>query len=334
MAEPAARNAVIRRAVAASLFSRALGPVAVAVAVLVSTTAIAAVPAALQSAQAAPAPGKPEIKLSKDEAGVGTSITVSGKGWRSKALLMLIICGQNRIGGSDTCANGDGRAVTTKADGTFSRKLPVAEPPKPCPCVVYAATVKGEKADTQTAFKVAGHDTAGLPSKQETARLVVRGSPQLNGEGGVLNFFGAPQQRTLVLTLANEGAEPVRNPVFEVGVGRGVLAPEWEHRKWRGTIPARGKAEIKVPVELSSGAYGDHLVALQYEGRLLVEEPWQVGRPWGVTVFWLLLIVVVPAGVFRIGMAAVGRVRPAVAEIRKPPTGRHRAGRFSRLPSP
>lgn len=35
-----------------------------------------------------------------------------------------------------------------------------------------------------------------------------------------------------------------------------------------------------------------------------------VGRPWGVTLFWILLCVVVPAAVFRIGMAIVDRVRP------------------------
>jgi hypothetical protein len=35
-----------------------------------------------------------------------------------------------------------------------------------------------------------------------------------------------------------------------------------------------------------------------------------VGRPWGVTLFWLLLCVVVPSALFRIGMAVVNRLRP------------------------
>lgn len=35
-----------------------------------------------------------------------------------------------------------------------------------------------------------------------------------------------------------------------------------------------------------------------------------VGRPWGVTLFWVLLCLVVPAAVFRIGMAVVDKVRP------------------------
>jgi hypothetical protein len=32
--------------------------------------------------------------------------------------------------------------------------------------------------------------------------------------------------------------------------------------------------------------------------------------PWGVTIFWVLLALVVPAAVFRIGMAVVDKVRP------------------------
>ena len=64
---------------------------------------------------------------------------------------MLLICGQSTpergvIGGTNSCANADGRAVTTDTKGAFRKKLPVAEPPKPCPCVVHVATVTGEQA--------------------------------------------------------------------------------------------------------------------------------------------------------------------------------------------
>lgn len=47
-----------------------------------------------------------------------------------------------------------------------------------------------------------------------------------------------------------------------------------------------------------------------------------VGRPWGVTLFWVLLAVVVPAALFRIGMAVVDRARPSGG---RPSTGRARA---------
>ncbi|NUK25521.1 neocarzinostatin apoprotein domain-containing protein, partial [Streptomyces lunaelactis] len=83
---------------------------------------------------------KPGVKLSRPQAGKGGDITVSGSGWRPDTLLMMLICGQAApdrgvIGGTNSCANADGRAVTTDANGSFSKKMPVAEPPRPCPCV-------------------------------------------------------------------------------------------------------------------------------------------------------------------------------------------------------
>lgn len=60
---------------------------------------------------------------------------------------------------------------------------------------------------------------------------------------------------------------------------------------------------------------------MKYGTKVLVEQPWGIGRPWGVTIFWLLLAVVVPAAVFRIGMAIVDRLRPRG-------NGRHRTVRL------
>ncbi|MFD0383736.1 hypothetical protein ACFQ2B_19485 [Streptomyces stramineus] len=73
----------------------------------------------------------PAVTLDRTEAGKGGSITVSGSGWPERSLLTLLICGQNMIGGTNACANADGRTVTTGPDGAFRRKIPVAEPPSP-----------------------------------------------------------------------------------------------------------------------------------------------------------------------------------------------------------
>ncbi|WP_435798257.1 hypothetical protein [Streptomyces decoyicus] len=299
-----------------------------AVAVLVLCAALASVPlagaAAVPAAPYAPADGgKPTVHLSQKEAGKGGSLTVTGRGWRPKALLTLLICGQNMIGGTNACANGDGRAVTTDAHGAFHKRLPVAEPPKPCPCVVHVATVTGEAAGADAAFKVAGHPVAPLPQEGTGGRLTVLAQPRLAGSSGLLTWFGAPAQRELTLTVGNLGSAPARDPVFQVGTSHGVFAPEWEEQQWRGTVPAGKKAEVRLPVELPAGAHGDYLVSLKYGGKVLAEQPWGVGRPWGVTLFWVLLCVVVPTAVFRIGMAVVDRVRPR----RAGGTRRHTAGR-------
>ncbi|WP_428837067.1 hypothetical protein [Streptomyces cuspidosporus] len=281
----------------------------------------------------------PSATVSKQEAGAGGTVTVSGRGWRPRALLMLLICGQNMIGGTNSCANSDGRAVTTDPKGAFRKKLPVAEPPKPCPCVIHVATVTGEAAYADVPFRVAGHPVAPLPKEEGTGGERLRAlSARLDGSSGLLTWFGAPPQRRLVVTVANLGSTPARDPVFEVGASHGVFAPSWEEHQWRGTIPAGKKAQVKLDVELSAGAHGDYRVSLRYGRKVLVEQPWSVGRPWGVTLFWILLCVVVPAAVFRIGMAVVDKVRPRTTVVAGR-GGRHRSARLwprrgSRAPGP
>ncbi|MEU5093929.1 hypothetical protein [Streptomyces sp. NPDC020996] len=273
----------------------------------------------------------PAVELSTSQAGTGGSVTVRGSGWRAHALLMVLICGQavpsrGVPGGTNSCANADGRAVTTDAHGSFSRKLPVAEPPVPCPCVVHVATVTGARAQADAVLQVAGHAVEPLPAQPAGGRLSVLTDTRLDGSSGLLTWFGAPPARTLVLTVGNVGTSPVKDPVFQVGTTYGVFAPQWEDQRWRGTIRPGKRARIELPVELTGGAHGDYTVSLKYGGKVLAEQPWGVGRPWGVTLFWVLVFLVVPAAVFRAGMALVDRVRP-----RRAGGVRHRG---SRLPGP
>ncbi|MEU2716233.1 hypothetical protein [Streptomyces sp. NPDC007205] len=274
----------------------------------------------------------PVVTLSASQGGAGGAVTVSGSGWRSHTLLMLLVCGQATpsrgvIGGTNSCANGDGRAVTTDARGRFSRKLPVAEPPVPCPCVVHVATVTGAEAQADAVLRVAGHPVAPLPADQAGGRLAVLSDTRLTGSSGPLTWFGAPPSRTLVFTVGNTGTSPIKDPVFQVGSAHGVFAPQWDDRQWHGTLAPGRRAEVRLPVELSAGAHGDYTVSLKYDGKVLAEQPWGVGRPWGVTLFWILLCLVVPAALFRIGMAVVNRVRP-----RRP--GGSRSGGHRLLPRP
>ncbi|MFE6978369.1 hypothetical protein [Streptomyces sp. NPDC057682] len=273
-------------------------------------------PALLAAApHAAAADPKPALTLSQKQAGKGGEVTVRGTGWRPDTLLMMLICGQSTpargvIGGTNSCANGDGRAVTTDKKGGFTKKLPVAEPPAPCPCVVHVATVTGEQALADAPFVVAGHPVAALPKESGEGRLAVLAATRLEGDSGLLTWFGAPPARRLVFTVGNLGSAPVKDPVFRLGVSHGVYAPQWEDRQWRGTVEPGRKALVELPVELSAGAHGDYQISVKYGTKVLAEQPWGVGRPWGVTLFWILLCLVVPAAVFRIGMAVVDKVRP------------------------
>ncbi|MFE9855707.1 hypothetical protein [Streptomyces sp. NPDC005780] len=273
---------------------------------------------------------KPVVTLSQKQAGKGGEITVEGKGWRPDTLLMMLICGQSTpargvIGGTNSCANAEGRAVTTDKEGAFTKKMPVTEPPAPCPCVVHVATVTGEQALADAVFVVAGHPVAALPKATGDGKLAVLAATRLEGDSGLLTWFGAPPSRRLVFTVGNLGSAPVKDPVFQVGTAHGVYAAQWEERQWRGTVEPGRKARIELPVELTAGAHGDYQISLKYGTKVLAEQPWGVGRPWGVTLFWILLCLVVPAAVFRIGMAIVDKVRPRTGHA----AGRRRAGSTS-----
>ncbi|WP_392892262.1 hypothetical protein [Streptomyces sp. LN699] len=272
---------------------------------------------------AAAAETKPTVALSLQEVVKGTGITVTGAGWRSKTMVMLLVCGQNMIGGTNSCANADGVAVAVADDGRFTAQLPVVEPPKPCPCVVNVTSVNGDQSTVAAPLKITDHPVAELPTDSGTARLAVLTGVRLEGDDGVLTWFGAPPTRKFTVTVGNLGSAPVTDPVFQLGTAHGVFAPLWEEARWKGTVPPGGKAEIRLDTALSAGAHGDYIVSLKYGDKVLATQPWGVDRPYGVLLFWGLLLLVVPVAVFRVGMAVVDRVRPGGA----PAGGRHRGAK-------
>ncbi|MEU9144878.1 hypothetical protein [Streptomyces sp. NPDC048349] len=272
---------------------------------------------------AAAAEAEPAVALSLQEAAKGTEITVTGTGWRAKTLVMLLVCGQNMIGGTNSCANADGVAVSVADDGHFAAQLPVVAPPKPCPCVVNVTSVNGDQSTVAAGLKITDHPVAELPAASGTARLAMLTGVRLEGDDGVLTWFGAPPSRTFKVTVGNLGSAPVKDPVFQLGTAHGVFAPLWEEVRWKGTIAPGGKAEIALNVALTAGAYGDYTISLKYGETVVATQPWGVDRPYGVLLFWGLLLLVIPAAVFRVGMAVVDRVRPRTAS-----SGRHRGARI------
>ncbi|MET9962592.1 hypothetical protein ABZ128_26595 [Streptomyces sp. NPDC006326] len=282
---------------------------------------LALVPGAWGAAPAGAAEDKPGVALSLQEAAKGTELTVTGTGWHSRTLVMVLLCGQNMIGGTNSCANADGTAVSAGDDGRFTARLPVVAPPKPCPCVVNVTSVGGDQATVAVPLKITDHPVAELPAESGTARLAMLTGVRLKGEDGVLTWFGAPPTRKFTVTVGNLGSAPVKDPVFQLGTAHGVFAPQWDEVRWKGTIPPGGKAEVRLDVSLSAGAHGDYTVSLKYGDTVVATQPWGVDRPYGVLLFWGLLLLVVPAAVFRTGMAVVDRVRPRTGAT----GGRHRA---------
>ncbi|MET9609077.1 hypothetical protein ABZZ17_29130 [Streptomyces sp. NPDC006512] len=276
------------------------------------------------AAPAAADEGRAAAALSLQEAAEGTEITVTGTGWRPKTMVMLLVCGQNMIGGTNSCANADGTAVAVADDGRFTARLPLVAPPKPCPCVVNVASVNGDQSTVALPVKITGHPVAELPAESGTARLAMLTGVRLQGDDGVLTWFGAPPARRFTVTVGNLGSAPVEDPVFQLGTAHGVFAPTWEEARWKGTIAPGGKAEVALDVTLPAGAHGDYTVSLKYGDTVVAAQPWGVDRPYGVLLFWGLLLVVIPTALFRAGMAVVDRVRPRATA---PGGGRHRGAK-------
>ncbi|MBW5483156.1 hypothetical protein GPJ59_14985 [Streptomyces bambusae] len=291
------------------MFTLALVVLAALLALTPASPALADAANAADAADAADE-AKPTASLSLQEAAKGTALTVTGNGWRGGTLVMVLLCGQNMIGGTNSCANADGVAVSVDAGGRFTARLPVTAPPKPCPCVVNVTSVNGDQSTVAVPLRITDHEVADLPAETGTARLALLTGVQLKGDDGVLTWFGAPPTRRFTVTVGNLGSAPVKDPVFELGTAHGVFAPVWEEARWKGTIPPGRKARVELDVALPAGAYGDYTISLKYGEKVLAAQPWGVGRPYGVLLFWCLLCVVVPAAVFRAGMAVVDKVRP------------------------
>ncbi|MEY9967401.1 hypothetical protein ABIA33_005471 [Streptacidiphilus sp. MAP12-16] len=259
------------------------------------------------TAPAAHADGGAAVRADPATAAPGATATVTGTGWPGGTLLTVLLCGQNALSGTDSCANPTGRAVTTGANGGFTVRLPIATPPKPCPCVIHTTTVTGPKVSVDTSFPVIGAPVVPLPTL--SGRLVALNA-DLGGESGLMNWFGAPAHRTLKAIIANLGDTAVANPVFQLGTSHSVYAPGWQDFQWSGVLAPGAKQEIDVPVDFASGAHGDYELQLRYAGGELTTQEVTLPRSWGVTLFWLLLCVVIPVGLFRIGLAVVDRMRP------------------------
>ena len=267
-------------------------------------------------AAAPPAAGAGTVTANPGSAPPGGTTTVTGSGWAAGTLLTVLLCGQNATGGTADCANTSERAVTAAPNGHFTVRLPVVAPPKPCPCVIHIASVTGTDLTVDTPFPVLG--VASVPIVPTPAKLLAL-TAVLDGGDGPMNWFGAPTHRDLQVLVANLGSTAVSNPVFRLGVSHAVFAPAWQDFQWTGTIGPGVRQEIDVPVDFAFAAHGRYTVELDYAGRQLATSQAVLPRAWGVPLFWVLLYLVVPVGLFRLALYLLARRHPLPGPPEPPP---------------
>lgn len=83
---------------------------------------------------------------------------------------------------------------------------------------------------------------------------------QLSGGKRLGEWFGAPIQRTLILTLHNRSAEELDEVVISVSAGAAGTAPRSIPVPEVGPLAADGTVIVRVPIELPIGAAGSYRV--------------------------------------------------------------------------
>ncbi|HUW01505.1 MAG TPA: hypothetical protein VMW08_04045, partial [Acidimicrobiales bacterium] len=189
----------------------------VALTVLVVTAAVLALGVSPASAD------EPELVIRGDgPVQVNDPLVISGTGWPERNNVILEVCGNEAQNGSQDCAVTDGRTVATSSDGRFSTELNAAEPPTGCPCVVRARTVTGEQTEVSTALDLefdagpAAAATTEAPPSPTSPDISV--AARIDGRSWK-SWFGLPSERTLILTITNDGDRAVDGAVASMAWG-------------------------------------------------------------------------------------------------------------------
>ncbi|GAA0965807.1 hypothetical protein [Actinocorallia libanotica] len=231
-------------------------PRALAALVLVSLFLWPAPAAADPGASASPAGGAP-----------GTAVQVRGAGWPAGVSVQISVCGRNAVNGSVDCDQPNAVAAPVGPDGIVTAGLTVSAPPVPCPCVIHITTPAGaERMTVDVPFSVLGHETADVVKQENPARIDVVDA-ELRGSGGVSELFGWRTRRTLVLTVRNNGPDPVTDAPLVVGWGADATADSPLTAPPTGTIDPGATAVYRVPVELPPASYGTFVVGGRFAGQ-------------------------------------------------------------------
>ena len=214
-----------------------------------------------------PASADPGASAAPAEGAPGTVVQVRGAGWPVGVSVQISVCGRNAVNGSVDCDQPGAVTAPVGPDGVVTAGLTVSAPPVPCPCVIHMVTPSGsEKMTVDIPFTVLGHKTADVVKQENPARIDVVDA-ELRGSGGVSELFGWRTKRTLVLTVRNNGPDPVTDAPLGVGWGADATADSPLTAPPTGTIEPGATAVFRVPVELPPASYGTFLVGGRFAGQ-------------------------------------------------------------------
>jgi hypothetical protein len=230
------------------------------------------------------------IQVSPTVASPGSSVKVTGRGFPANTNIQAQICGNNALNGSADCVLSTSQEVSTTKAGLFEVPVLVSLPPKPCPCVVMVLDFSAPTAP-KTPITITGAPFA-TPKAQTTHKLQVLNA-YLTGSGPWTSWFGAPPQRTLVLTVHNPNPAPYVFPPLVLAVGNKTDTTTHEATTRNlSTIGPFATKIYRVPVSFPAVSIGEHQV-IGTVGNAGLARSFEVQTwlfPWGLLIAVLIVL--------------------------------------------
>ena len=245
------------------------------------------------AAQAQPAVAT--LSLDRPAAAVGDLVVVSGIGWPAAGLVQVEICGNQGLNGSPDCAVAEGATVAVGAEGSWTTKLLVWTPPKPCPCIVRARSVDSNTS-VSTGLTINGA-TQAPPALDGKAAAAVADSllisdVHLEGGRSLSSWFGVAQRPVMVITITNTGVSDATSVAAQVST---TSSDQHIASVAVDSIAAGATRTIRIPIPVDTAAIGGYTVSGNVGGATFATHG--STYPWAIIV---LVVVLLEFGVWRL----------------------------------
>jgi hypothetical protein len=258
----------------------------------------------------------PTVTVQSTTLALGQRVLVQGDGWPARTLVHISLCGNAAANLSADCDLVHQADAGVGDNGHFSTLLTVADPGKPCPCVVRVtdATATGE---ARVVVDVVGLPTATplpVPLPDNSQQLEIT-EARVEGKGDWTAWFGAGSPRTLVLTVHNSGVTPVPDPPFNLVYGKGENPTGIVSAPHLGSLGPGQSVTVRVPFGVDTFSFGDYTIKGQIQGpgrSTVFRSKTSAQFPWGLFLVGVVLLQLVL-------LAIRNRVRRRVHRDEAPP---------------
>ena len=233
---------------------------------------------------------RPSIIVSPNTVKPNEQVTVTGRNFPPDSDIQTQVCGNNALNGSADCVQSTAQEVSTTKSGLFQMQLDVTIPAKPCPCVVMAIDFSSSLTPTAP-INIIGAPVA-TPKGSSIHKLQVLDA-YLTGNGPWTAWFGAPPQRTLVITVRNPNTSAYVNPPLILAIGNaGDTTTHEATTQNLATIGANAVKTYQIPVSFPAVSVGEHQV-VGIVGDAGLSKSFKVQTwlfPWGLLVVILIVL--------------------------------------------